>query len=112
MSATAEEVTDSDFKEKVLESELPVIVDMWAPWCGPCRFVSPVIDELAEQNARKIKTCKMNVDENQQTAQQYGISAIPSVLFFKNGQELTERRLVGVRPKQDYQQAMDEISAE
>jgi len=111
VGGSVEDVTDGDFKEKVLESDLPVMVDMWAPWCGPCRFVSPIVDELAEENADKLKTCKLNVDENPEIAQKYGIAAIPSVLFFKNGEEPQDSRVVGARSKDDYQQMIDKITA-
>jgi len=104
------EVMDADFEAEVLEAETLVMVDMWAPWCGPCRFVAPVIEELAEANSDKVKVCKLNVDENSQTAQKYGITAIPSVLFFKGGDEQAEERIVGARSKDDYQAIIDRIA--
>lgn len=101
------EVTDQDFESEVLQADKPVVVDMWAPWCGPCRFVTPVIEELAGENEGKAKVCKLNVDDNPETAQNYGITAIPSVILFQNGEE--KDRLVGVQKKESYQQAIDNL---
>lgn len=91
------EVTDDNFKTEVLESNVPVVVDFWAPWCGPCRMVSPVLEEVAQDMGEKIKFVKLNTDENQQVASQYRIMAIPSLLVFKQGQEAD--RVVGFKPK-------------
>jgi len=100
-------VTDQTFEQEVLNSTLPVMVDMWAPWCGPCRMVSPVIEELAAENADRIKVCKLNVDENQNIANRYGIQAIPSLLFFRDGGELKALRIAGARRKAAYREAID-----
>jgi len=91
------EVKDDDFQTEVLEAGVPVVVDFWAPWCGPCRMVGPVLEEIAEQMNGKIKIVKMNTDDNQQTAAKYGIMAIPSMLIFKSGEE--RDRVVGFKPK-------------
>ncbi len=77
--------TDANFKKEVLESNLPVLVDFWATWCGPCKMISPIIEDLAREYAGKIKVGKVNVDENPKTATLYGIMSIPTLLFFKNG---------------------------
>lgn len=99
--------TDQDFKKEVLESQMPVIVDFWAPWCGPCRIVSPIIDELAQEYAGKVKVGKVNVDENSQTAGQYGIMSIPSIVFFKNGQPV--KTMIGAQNKENYKQEIEQI---
>ncbi|MEL6321641.1 MAG: thioredoxin [Cyanobacteria bacterium J06626_14] len=90
-------VTDSSFKQDVLESEVPVLVDFWAPWCGPCRMVAPVVDEIAEQYDGKVKVVKVNTDENPSVASQYGIRSIPTLMIFKDGQRVD--MVVGAVPK-------------
>jgi len=110
VSEAVMEVSDDTFEAEVLKSELPVVVDMWAPWCGPCRMVTPTIEELASENSGKLKTCKVNVDENQNLAARYGISAIPSVLFFKDGAEVQDLRMIGAQPKSEYQKAIDKVT--
>ena len=79
-------VTDSNFDQEVLKSDLPTLVDFWAPWCGPCKAIGPVIDEMADTYSGKIKIAKMNVDENPETPGKFGIRAIPTLIFFKNGE--------------------------
>ena len=101
--------TDQDFKTQVLESKEPVVVDFWAPWCGPCRIVSPIIDELAREFAGKVKIGKINVDENSQIAGQYSVMSIPSVLFFKNGSPM--RTMVGAQSKENYKQEIEALLA-
>ena len=96
MSAAAA-VTDASFKEDVLDSEVPVLVDFWAPWCGPCRMGAPVVDEIAEQYEGQVKVVKLNTDENPQVASQYGIRSIPTLMIFKGGQRVD--MVVGAVPK-------------
>jgi thioredoxin 1 len=94
-SATA--VTDGTFQDDVLKSSEPVLVDFWASWCQPCRMVAPVVEEIATENAGKIKVLKLDVDENQNTAMQYNVSSIPTLILFKEGQPV--ERIVGFNPK-------------
>ena len=101
------EITDSNFEETVLKSDKPVLVDFWAAWCGPCRMVGPIIDELSEEYEGKAVVGKVDIDSNQQYAAKFGVRNIPTVLVFKNG-ELVDRK-VGVSSKNDYAQALDSL---
>ena len=92
------EGTDTNFDQEVLKSDIPVLVDFWAPWCGPCRMVSPVVDELAEELSGKLKVVKVNTDENQEVAVKYGIRSIPTLGIFKDGKIVDG--VIGAIPKQ------------
>lgn len=92
-------VTDETFKEQVLKSSLPTLVDFWAIWCGPCKMVSPLVDEIARENEGKLKVMKLDVDENEQTAMQYSVMSIPTLILFKDGKPV--ERIVGYKPKGD-----------
>jgi thioredoxin 1 len=97
--ATSTVVTDETFNQAVLKSDQPILVDFWAVWCGPCRMVAPVVDEIAREQEGKLKVMKLDVDDNQNTAMAYGVMSIPTLILFKNGQPV--ERIVGFRPKSD-----------
>ncbi len=100
-------LTDSNFQAEVLHSKHPVLVDFWAEWCGPCRMLGPVIEKIAGANAGRITVGKMNVDENPNTPQKYGIQGIPTVIFFKDGE--VAKQLVGYQAQDKIQKAIDEL---
>jgi len=91
------EVTDATFSDEVLKSDKPVLVDFWAPWCGPCRMVSPIVEEIGDELADQLKVVKVNTDDNMQTAGQYGITSIPALYIFKGGEVV--KQIIGARPK-------------
>jgi len=101
-------VTDANFESEVLKSDKPVLVDFWAPWCGPCVQLSPVIDEIANSKVGAAKVVKLNVDENQQIAARYRINSIPALLFFKNGE--VQGQLVGRQPKNEIVAKLDSLA--
>ena len=106
MSEAVAEFNDSGFEGDVINSSVPVLVDFWAPWCGPCRMIAPVVEELAKENQGSIKIGKVNIDDNQQSAFKYGIEAIPTLLVFKGGQPV--QRFQGIPSKSKVQEALDQ----
>jgi len=107
MAGNVSSVGDSDFKKEVLESSQPVLVDFWATWCGPCKAIAPVVEELANKYQGKIKFSKMDIDEHQNTPQQYGIRSIPTLLLFKGGQVVEQ--IVGAVPKAKLEAALAKV---
>jgi thioredoxin len=97
------EVTDNNFQAEVLESDTPVLVDFWAPWCGPCRIIAPSLEELNDE-IDNLRVVKLNVDENQQTAAQYDVMSIPTLIIFKNGQPA--KKIIGAMPKKRLEQEL------
>ena len=103
------ETTDSNFENDVLKSDVPVLVDFWAVWCGPCRALSPIIEQLAEEYQGKLKVCKVNTDEHPNAPSQYGVRGIPTVILFKDGQVVDQN--VGVSPKAAFQEMINKAIA-
>jgi len=101
----ASSVTDATFRTEVLESPLPVLVDFWAPWCGPCKMMAPIVDELALEYEGKVKIMKVNVDENPETPSQFNIMSIPTFILFKGGKPVSS--FIGAKPKESVKQEID-----
>lgn len=100
------EVSDSNFKEQVLDANGPVLVEFWAPWCGPCKMVAPVLEEVADEMDGQVKVCKVNVDENTDTAGEYGVMSIPTMVLIKDGE--VQEQMVGYLPREELQNKIQE----
>jgi thioredoxin 1 len=107
MAGNVVELTDTDFDDVIHKSDVPVLVDFWAPWCGPCRMMAPIIEEFAKDYTDKAKVCKLNTDEARDSAMEFGISAIPTIILFKDGQ--VQKKWVGLTSKRDLAAAIDEL---
>lgn len=107
MAGNLKDINDSSFEAEVLKSTTPVLVDFWAPWCGPCKSIAPVLDELASEFAGKLRIVKVNVDENPQTPTKYGVRGIPNLIIFKGGQVVEQ--IVGAVPKDQLSVAINKI---
>ena len=105
MAANITDVTDNNFQAEVIEHDKPVLVDFWAPWCGPCRVIAPSLEEIADEQSDSLRIVKLNVDENQQTAARYGVMSIPTLLVFKNGE--VAKTIVGALPKKRLVQELE-----
>jgi thioredoxin 1 len=108
--SNAKTITDSTFESDVLKSGQPVLVDFWAEWCGPCKMLGPIVDRIADANTSKITVAKMNVDDNQDTPQKYGIQGIPTLLLFKDGEVVSQ--MVGFQSQENIQRNIDEALGE
>ena len=107
MAGNIVELTDDTFETTVGGTESPVLVDFWAPWCGPCKMIAPVLEEVGSEYSGKAVVCKLNTDEHREAAMQYGINAIPTIILFKNGQ--VEKKWVGLTSKKNLTEAIDEL---
>ena len=107
MSANTISTDDRGFERAVLQADVPVLVDFWAPWCGPCHMVAPIVEQLAQQYDGRVRTVKVNVDDSPAVARRYGIQSIPTLGLFEGGAEVT--RFVGVRPKAELARALDKV---
>jgi thioredoxin 1 len=105
MAGSVADVTDSNFQAEVIESDVPVLVDFWAPWCGPCRRVSPIVEEIASEREGALKVVKLNTDENQETAIAYNVMSIPTLILFRNGQPA--KTVIGAYPKRALEQQLE-----
>ena len=107
MVGNVTELTDATFDQTVHSSDVPVLVDFWAPWCGPCKMIAPILKEIADEYAGKAKICKLNTDDARDSAMKFGISAIPTLILFKDGQ--VQKKMVGLTSKKDLAAAIDEL---
>ncbi|MBI4515764.1 MAG: thioredoxin [Deltaproteobacteria bacterium] len=103
------EVSDASFEQEVLQAAVPVLIDFWAPWCGPCKAIAPVVEQLSQEYAGKLKVVKLNVDDNPQTPSKYGVRGIPNLIIFKSGQ--VQDQIVGAVPKAHLVKAIDRVLA-
>ena len=108
-STMANPITDAEFEAEVLKSDVPVLVDFWAPWCGPCKAMIPIVEELGEEYDGKVKVVKMNVDENPDTPGKFGVMSIPTFIIFKDGQAVTT--FVGAKSKEDVKKELDDVTS-
>ena len=108
MSEKTVEINEENFEEEVLNADVPVVVDFWAPWCGPCKMIAPVLEELAEENEGELKVAKVNVDDNQGLARKYQVSSIPNIVFFDNGEAVD--RQVGFTSKEALLEKVDNLA--
>jgi len=107
MAGNVIELTDATFDKTIHDSDVPVLVDFWAPWCGPCKMISPIVEEISNEYADKAKICKVNTDDERDSAMEFGISAIPTLILFKDGQ--VQKKWVGLTSKKDLAAAIDEL---
>jgi thioredoxin 1 len=109
MAGTVTEVTDNNFQAEVIESDVPVLVDFWAPWCGPCRMVAPVVEEIAKERGEDLKVVKLNIDDNQQTAVAFNVMSIPTLMVFRGGQQV--KTVIGAYPKKRLEAELEPVLA-
>lgn len=103
---TALNITEENFSKEVLESDIPVFIDFWAPWCGPCKALTPIIDELASEYQDKVKICKINVDENMGLSAKFQITSIPCMILFKEGKPIM--KMIGIKPKEELKKVLND----